>query len=169
VSRRARTSCGALFDDEKVLVYHCTRLLPHERDWIKAEGLLPLTAGLVERRIRAALAGGYLSGAEHHELLRLNVFARSEQDGRENQICVVAGRESFDDPYSGWESLLATWGGRGDLLHRIPNPDDRIELPRADHAPGAGHTLTLPTFGPTGIRREWRAAYGDVRLAARSP
>jgi len=38
-------------------------------------------------------------------------FAIGAQENRGGQICFVAGRGSFDDGYSGWESLLATWGG----------------------------------------------------------
>lgn len=101
----------ALLRGEKLLVYHCTRLLEHEAAWIRTEGLRPLTRALVEGRIRAAYAEGHLTPGERDELLASNVFAIGAQENREQQICFVAGRESFDDGYSGWESLLATWGG----------------------------------------------------------
>jgi hypothetical protein len=101
----------ALLRGEALLVYHCTRLLDHEAGWVRTEGLRPLTLALVERRIRAAFAADCITRAEQEELLASNVFAIDAEDNRENQICFVAGRESFDDGYSGWESLLGTWGG----------------------------------------------------------
>jgi len=51
----------ALLRGERTRVYHCTRLLGHESGWIRTEGLRPLSAVLVESRIRAARAEGHLT------------------------------------------------------------------------------------------------------------
>src|SRR5205085_1548031 len=51
------------FGAQRVLAYHCTRLLTHEVAAIRAIGLRPLSESLVRDRIAAAVAHGALAPA----------------------------------------------------------------------------------------------------------
>jgi hypothetical protein len=75
---------------ERVLGFHCTRLLPNEMDEIRTGGLLPLTVSLVVHRIRRACSMGMLPGAVARVLERDNQAA---DRGREN-MCWFVNRRS---------------------------------------------------------------------------
>jgi hypothetical protein len=101
----------ALLEGQKLLAFHCTRLLDYEAIWIREEGLRRLTPDLVDRRIDGAFERGYIS-EEERERLRVNtVFALNEERHREGQVCLVIGRDAFDDEIRGCQPLLLSWGG----------------------------------------------------------
>jgi hypothetical protein len=56
--------------------YHYTRLLPHEKRMIQAQGLRMLTASLLEERIEAAAATGAITSDEASCFLTAHVFCR---------------------------------------------------------------------------------------------
>src|SRR4051812_42329315 len=79
----------ALLAGHKLVAYHCTRLLDHEVEGIRAQGLRPLTHELVLERIGRAHELAHLTDAERVELLEQNVFAVKDSRYRENQACLV--------------------------------------------------------------------------------
>ena len=99
-----------LLADHRVLAYHCTRLLPHERTAVEEHGVRALTRALVEERLRRAWACGAISGDENDQLLSGNVFSEGSQRGRENRVACFAPRSRLRDT-AGVRPLLAAWGG----------------------------------------------------------
>jgi hypothetical protein len=96
-----------------VLVYHATRLLPHEVDWIRNEGISPLTSDLRERKLRLArdaypevLASGDVELLKNSGPLNWG----TGQNVRLGQLWAVAPLSAFQDP-AGFERLLGNWGG----------------------------------------------------------
>lgn len=103
-----------LLRGHSIVVYHATRLLDHEIDSIRHDGLLPLSAELVRARIEAAANSGYLTDAERGELLRGNLFADNGYvSNREGQVCFFLSRRALNEHVSGLWNLLTTWGGEG--------------------------------------------------------
>lgn len=96
---------------ELLLAYHCTRLLPHEAEDIRRDGLRLLDQDLTVSRIQQAEQHGHLSPEQAEELLANTVFARHDTRGRLGQICAVVGRNGFNHDISGVWPLLNTWGG----------------------------------------------------------
>lgn len=101
----------ATFGAKKLLAYHCTRLLPHEQQSIRSAGLRVLDETLVHDRIAAAQAQGVLSERARHQVASRNVYAVNNTAGREDQICFVLGRSTFDEDADGCHRLLNHWGG----------------------------------------------------------
>jgi hypothetical protein len=100
----------ARLDGRPLRTYHATRLLDHERDAITREGLLPLTAELVERRIDLANRVKAITADQRRTLSATNVFALGCEEYRENQVCLTLGEGSLDEIGGVWR-LLSTWGG----------------------------------------------------------
>lgn len=98
----------ALFQGLLLRVYHCTKLLPHEKAMIRRSGLVPLSAKLVTGRIDAATTAGTFTDAEADQLHRGHVFATNQQQYREGQVCFVLSKQTLG---RGCEPLLTTWGG----------------------------------------------------------
>lgn len=65
-----------------VRAYHYTRLLPHEKRMIEAQGLRMLTASLLEERIEAAAATGAMTSVEARRFHAAHVFAAGEEQHR---------------------------------------------------------------------------------------
>jgi hypothetical protein len=99
----------ALLARYKLIAYHCARLLDHEVEGIRVHGLRPLTHELVVERIERAHEHGHLSEAERGLLRERNVFGINEAEYRENQVCLVLGRDGLDD--TGVVPLMSRWGG----------------------------------------------------------
>lgn len=91
--------------------YHCTRLLPHEVHLLRERGLRLLTAQLVRERIEAACVAGDLSRDLADCLHASHVFAKGEEQYRENQVCLVLSVRTFSEQPEGVKPLLGTWGG----------------------------------------------------------
>lgn len=86
-----------LLSGHHVTAYHVSRLLPHEVDGIKRDGLRQLTEDLVRDRILAAGQNGFLT---HDEALALNsahVFAAGEARNRENRVCFFLSETTLTD------------------------------------------------------------------------
>lgn len=99
----------AVLLDQPVRLFHCTRLLDHERDGILEHGLLPATDELRARKLQAAADGGHLAPDLHQTLQKHNVLNR-QRPNRENLICAVSTRAGLDDEY-GLDWLMGLWGG----------------------------------------------------------
>jgi hypothetical protein len=92
--------------------YHCTRLLPHEVESVRRDGLRMLTADLLTQRIDDAARAGALSAPEAAALHASHVFSQRTQQHRENQVCLSLSRNTFRD-VAAVDSLLSIWGGEG--------------------------------------------------------
>jgi hypothetical protein len=109
-----------LLDGRPIRLYHCTRLLPHELEWVQGEGLHPLTEALVRRRIDGARERDLINPVLQAALLRENVFAAGTSDGRQDQVCLIAGTAVFrEDPHAA-APLLEAWGGEA-IYRRAEN------------------------------------------------
>ena len=102
---------AGLFDSSFILVYHATRLLPHEIDDIRANGLKILTEELIEKKIREAVHYEYLPKEIGEELRDGSTFKTRAKEKRANQICVVLGKSAFVNKVSSLRPLFGIWGG----------------------------------------------------------
>jgi hypothetical protein len=94
-----------------LLAYHCTRLLGHEAEAIRRDGLRMLSRQLVEERIASAEESGDIDGVTASRLRAGNVYALNAQENRDGQVCLVLGRSIFDQPSNGAIPLMEAWGG----------------------------------------------------------
>lgn len=102
----------------RVLSYHSTRLLDHEVDRVRAEGLRPFSQDLFDRKIEEAVGVGAITAAEGDTLLRGHMYRCGEHPergplAREGQVWLVAGRADFEHDPEAFEELLLHWGGEG--------------------------------------------------------
>jgi hypothetical protein len=89
--------------------YHCTRLLDHEEQNLRDQGLRLYNGHLVRDRLDAARLHGHLTQDEHSELLaRANLGQQ-----RVGIVCMIIGRSAFDNHAHQLHRPLATWGGEG--------------------------------------------------------
>lgn len=102
----------ATFGGRKLVAYHCTRLLPREAASIlEHDGLRLLDGTLVRDRIAAAVAEGNLPADTLVHAQSNNIYANGNTAYREQQVCVVVGRDAFEEGASGVSPLLEHWGG----------------------------------------------------------
>lgn len=114
-----------LFEGYLLRAYHCTRLLKHEVEAIRSQGLRRLTESLIRERLERAHEVDAVSREEMQALLGAHLFARRDDDkcltryyseqrhSRENKLCLVLSRTVFDDKAHSCEPLLSNWGGEG--------------------------------------------------------
>lgn len=103
-----------LLGQHPLRMVHGTRLLEHEAELVRTQGLRPFSEDLFTERLDAALAAGALDAADH-AALRDGQIAVSEPcraAGREDQVCLTVGRSVLDNPWA-VERLLGVWGGEG--------------------------------------------------------
>lgn len=100
-----------LLNTSFLLVYHATRLLPHEKDDIRTNGLQILTEELVAKKIRDAVHFGYLTERMGEELLCGSTLRTRSEEKRANQICFVVGKSLIEQEDSGLSNLFDIWGG----------------------------------------------------------
>lgn len=79
------------FGPRKLLAYHCTRLLPHELDAIRRDGLRILDETLVHERIAAAAAVGLLSAPVRRQVATGNVYAVKTRPGVSTRSALSSG------------------------------------------------------------------------------
>lgn len=92
---------------------HHTRLLDHEKDAIRAQGLRLLNAQLVNDRLDQAHALGYLTSVEHERLRTVNetVLGQRGWGKREDQVCLTLSAATQVHHIDGIHRLLTYWGG----------------------------------------------------------
>lgn len=97
----------------RIKAFHATRLLPHEVEAIKAEGLRAFGAVLFDDRIEGAFRHGHLTEAERAVLLGAHMHAVGEENDRGNRtgVWLTLRRVSLD--HHGNRNLLGLWGGEG--------------------------------------------------------
>src|ERR1700733_12084845 len=97
----------------QLVAYHCTRLLPHELEMVRTQGLRELSPELVQDRLQRARDVGALSESQFELLTRSHVFSVRDDSAqsRRGLVCVVIGRSLFDDEPRACRPLLSTWGG----------------------------------------------------------
>jgi len=106
----------AALDGHVLLTYHATRLLDHERQMIKAEGLRLFSESLFEDKIEAAYREGAVTAEEHDLLKQSHMYATGEAQSRgrrEGQVSLFLGRQTMIDEVSGLQNLMVMWGGEG--------------------------------------------------------
>lgn len=103
-----------LLNGHRLIAYHCTRLLDHEVEAIRQEGLRPLTRELIADRVAAAHDHAVIPTELRDELVDAHVFAdRDRGHGRADQVCLIVSRRVFDRDVHAVRPLLRTWGGEG--------------------------------------------------------
>ena len=110
-------------------LYHCTRLLDHERDNILTNGLAPATEVLLDDKLTQAVEHGHLSPGDA-EVLRESHMLRpggGQRQGRQGRICALTTRASFADYHGLWR-LFEHWGG--ELIY-FDQPDPMLERLRS--------------------------------------
>jgi hypothetical protein len=95
---------------------HATRLLEHEVDLIRTQGLRLATAELVRDRIEAAYVAGYVTDADRDTLHEAHVFTLNETAGRKDQVCLFVSTVPLTSDIGAIAELVGTWGG--EILYR---------------------------------------------------
>ncbi|MEV6857449.1 hypothetical protein AB0M89_27025 [Streptomyces microflavus] len=103
----------ALLEGHLVRARHHTRLLDHEKDAIRAQGLRLLDAQLVNDRLHQAHALGYLTVQERERLQAVNetVPGQRGRGRREGQVCLTLSAAAQLHHVHGIHRLLTYWGG----------------------------------------------------------
>lgn len=97
----------ALLSTQRVLGFHCTRLLRYEVDTIRVEGLHPLTECFAAERIDRALSAGMLPGTTARVIRERN---QSADAGRADKVWFVNMRSELTCE-SSVGRLFRCWGG----------------------------------------------------------
>lgn len=144
----------ALLAGHLVRAFHFTRLLEHEADSIRRDGLKLLTADLLEQRLCAAHSRGHIRAVDADELRRGTTFTTRTEAHRENQVCLVLSRRMFEHDAHGLVPLMSRWGG--EAMYSGPADDDdprvrKIGLPsivvaHVDLSPGPEQHMVFPTL-----------------------
>ncbi|TAK60599.1 MAG: hypothetical protein EPO22_09140, partial [Dehalococcoidia bacterium] len=93
--------------------YHATRLLPHEVELVRNQGLRPLSPELISDRISAAFRHGFITSGERELMRDAHVFATGEEAHRDNQVCFFLPRCLLDTDAGSIDPLMSIWGGEG--------------------------------------------------------
>jgi hypothetical protein len=140
-----------LFNGLLLLPYHCTRLLPHEVESVRREGLAPLTEDLVRRRIEEAHLHTAINEAERDRLLDGHIFATNEADHRAGQVWFFLSRHTLDLRWNSIWRFVEFWGGEGIYWNfERTNMEDRIRTMGKPTVVRAG--LKATTMEPGAIR-----------------
>ncbi|MDB5963496.1 MAG: hypothetical protein JWP59_4790 [Massilia sp.] len=115
-----------LLGGEPLRTYHATRLLPHEVESVRREGLRALSPDHVERRITEAVAAGAITGSEAARMRAETVYATGFQGIRTGQVCAVVGLTAFSEDWRGVWPLLTSWGGEAIYFHASPEGAARL-------------------------------------------
>ncbi|WP_433456563.1 hypothetical protein ACQPXS_47225 (plasmid) [Streptomyces sp. CA-142005] len=94
-----------------VRVRHCTRLLDHEAEMIRAQGLRPLDLALVHERLDQALERGLLTEEQHAMLARENSLTHGRWGRRDGQVCLVLSTAPLEHNLPGVRRFFSFWGG----------------------------------------------------------
>jgi hypothetical protein len=108
----ADSALRASLQGQQLRAYHATRLLPHEVDGIRSDGLRVFSRQLVDNRIDAAHAHGHLTGVEADELRAAHMFAVGEDTDRGNRSGLWVTLRMASLGLGGWP-LMSHWGGEG--------------------------------------------------------
>lgn len=137
-------------------LYHCTRLLPHEREVLLADGLHPASEGLLDRKLGDAVTHGYLTDGEA-EVLRESHMLRADrgQRAREGHVCALTTRESLRDLH-GLRWLFGHWGG--ELIY-FDQPEEQLTRLKSLGAP-AIVVVDLPLVAPP--NRYWYPPFANL-------
>ncbi|GAA2181964.1 hypothetical protein GCM10009847_25670 [Leucobacter tardus] len=100
-----------LLEGRPLRMYHATRLLPHEVDRIKAEGLLRLTHELVQSKLDDAVRVGAMTEAQAVEARAGSIIETKYEGRREGQVCFVLSLDKFEHSPGDVGPLLSSWGG----------------------------------------------------------
>lgn len=109
---------ATLLEGRPLRAYHCTRLLPHEVQSIREDGLRALGPEHVEQRIHDAFVAGAIADADAERLRSEHIFATGDECEREGQVCACVGLIAFSDHEAdGVWPLLSWWGGEAIYVH----------------------------------------------------
>lgn len=102
-----------LLEGRPLRMYHATRLLPHEVDRIRGEGLLRLTHELVQSKLDDAVRVGAITEAQAIEARAGSIIETKYEGRREGQVCFVLSLDKFEHLPGDVRDLLSSWGGEG--------------------------------------------------------
>ena len=125
-----------LLNPHRLEMVHCTKLLPHEIENIKNNGLRILTTELVKERINAVFEQGYLNEQERDFLLAdyQRKLKNSNFQARQNQLWFVTPKH-LGSELCGAGRLFTSWGGES-----VYNEHDSMQT----HIAGKLKTMGIP-------------------------
>lgn len=103
--------------DLSLMGYHATRLLDHEVQSVRSNGLVPLSPEATLKRLDVAVEVGALPPALA-DLLRPGAVSTSSESNRTNQVCLTSSRDALRSRRGFWR-LLTYWGGEAIYWHRM--------------------------------------------------
>jgi len=147
----------------RVKAFHATRLLPHEGEGIRANGLRVFGRELFDDRIECAFRTGHITEPQREALHAAHMFAVGEENdrGHRSGVCLTLRQASFGN---GSQALLSNWGGEGiyfssgasaltPLLQRLGRP--AIVVCAAQVKPTQREQPNYPDLGKT-LLGAWR-------------
>lgn len=99
-----------LFEGRPLRTYHAARLLPHEVEAIKRNGLKILSRQLLEQRLTQAQELGYLDSKLAGWIRSRHVFAQGREGYRAGKVYSILGRQDLNSR-SALDGLICHWGG----------------------------------------------------------
>ena len=136
-----------LLNTSYLLVYHATRLLPHEKEDILSNGLQILTEELVTQKIQKAVHFEYLTEKMGEELLRGSTLRTRPEEDRANQICFVVGKSPFEREDSELSDFFNIWGG--EVINFTSAGDNHMSCLKQIGEPAIVKALLLTTDQPS--------------------
>lgn len=114
----AEANLRLLLQGYRVRAYHGTRLLDHERDDVRTNGLCVLTPEFVDERIENAHRHGCIDDAERKLLLASSVFrSRQPEPSRAGFVFLFTAHAELENPWRhGLHHMLEEWGGEAILM-----------------------------------------------------
>lgn len=166
----------AALQGHRVRAYHATRLLAHEVDGIRRDGLRVFSRQLFEERIEAAHAHGHLTRSERDELQAAHMFAIGEDTRRGNRAGLWTTLRLTSLDQGGW-NLMSNWGGEGiyfssgaehlaPLLQRLGQP--AIVVAAVEVAPSWREQGCYPSLDRVFLGA-WRGLAGGADLHVAHP
>jgi hypothetical protein len=156
----------------KVACFHATRLLEHEIENIRAQGLLVLDDDLRRRKLQLAI-GHYpdlLTDADAELIFSTGPHSYQHGAVRDGSVCFVTPLVAVEE--DGLSYLYGQWGG--EAIAMTSSPASEVVLGRLDEravaaiiefdlALGAFASYRSPWFIPVGMKLGLRRPWGEAR------
>jgi len=98
-------------------------------DWVRRDGLLPLTQALIGRRAQALTKAGLMTSVVRDALSGQAAHAAVEARFREDQVSLILGSAVFRDEPESVAPLMRAWGGEAVYRNEDDADRDKVTAP----------------------------------------
>lgn len=155
----AAIALSRLLANQRVLLHHCTRLLPAELERVRVHGLSPGGPSLVRRKVATAVDIGALRSDQARQVLARHDAGSAERRGR---VWFCSSSEHLRDPAPQmlW-AFLRHWGGQSAWVG--------LDEPTRAHLAAMGHPVLIQVAAPLSRVRLSPTAGWQNRTGPRRP